>query len=283
MISTIKCNVWCLLFFWLVRVMKKITVVGGDVRLKIAVEELKKNGFLVDSIGLFDNEEGILEQSDAVLFPVPTTRDNITVFAPFSKKEILLSDIEKRLKPHQLILCCNYRFDSKICIDYGNTDSFALLNAIPTAEAAISLCVENTDFTLWNSRVLITGFGRVGKILADRLYKLGAEVTISARKSSDFALALSYGYKTLHTMEIKSNPLDFDIIFNTLDFTILDEALLKKTTAKLLIDLSSKGGFDIPTAKRLGIKTIKAPGLPGKTAPLTAGKILTKTIMELLD
>lgn len=262
--------------------MKKIAVIGGDIRLKIAVEKLREMGFSVETLGLFDDESGNITECDAVVFPVPTTRDKISVFAPFSKKEILLSDIEKILLPHQLILCCNYRFESKICVDYGNLDSFALLNAIPTAEAAISLAVQNTDFTLWNSKVLITGFGRVGKILANRLYALGAEVTVSARKQSDFALASSLGYKVMHTASLGEKPLNFDIIFNTLDFPAISNQSLEKTKASYILDLSSRGGFDHEYAKKLGINAMMAPGLPGKTAPFTAGTILAQTVCELL-
>jgi dipicolinate synthase subunit A len=50
----------------------------------------------------------------------------------------------------------------------------------------------------------------------------------------------------------------------------------------LLVDLSTKGGFDLEFAKSLGIKTLKAPALPGKTAPKTAGKILAKTVSDLI-
>lgn len=263
--------------------MKKIAVIGGDIRLKIVVEKLREKGFSVETLGLFDDESGNIGECDAVVFPVPTTRDKKTVFAPFSKREILLSDIEKMLLPHQLILCCNYRFESKICIDYGNLDSFAVLNAIPTAEAAIALAVQNTDFTLWNSRVLITGFGRVGKILADRLSSLGADITVSARKQSDFALASSHGYKVLHTATLGEKPLDFDVIFNTLDFTAIDNQSLERTSASYILDLSSRGGFDLEYAKKLGINAMMAPGLPGKTASFTAGTILAQTVCELLD
>lgn len=263
--------------------MKKIAVIGGDLRLRIAVEELRKKGFTVETMGLFEDENCNINECDAVVFPVPTTKDRRCVFAPFSKKEILLSDIEKKLLPHQLILCCNYRFESKICIDYGALDSFALLNAIPTAEAAIALCVGNTDFTLWNSKVLITGFGRVGKILAGRLSALGADITVSARKQADFALASCLGYKIIHTSKLNSNPLDFHIIFNTLDFPAIDNRSLEKTNASYILDLSSKGGFDMEYAKKLGINATMAPGLPGKTSPRTAGTILAQTICELLN
>ena len=37
--------------------MKKITVIGGDKRLKIAVKELTDKGFEVNTVGLYDDEK----------------------------------------------------------------------------------------------------------------------------------------------------------------------------------------------------------------------------------
>ncbi len=262
--------------------MKKVTFIGGDVRSRIAAVKLKESGFFVETLGLYNGEKGIIEDSDALIFPVPTTRDKKTVFAPFSQEEICLEKIEKRISPKQLLLTCNYNFQNKNCIDYGKSDGFALLNAVPTAEAAISLAIENTDFTLWQSDVLIIGFGRVGKILADRLYKMGANVTITARKQADFGLAEALNYNFIHTKDISHHLGRYSVIFNTLDFTVIDEAGMKKCSAPLLIDLSSKGGFDPRLAEQEGKKAIVAPGLPGKTAPITAGNILAKTLIDIL-
>ncbi len=263
--------------------MTKVTFIGGDVRSRIAAVRLKENGFLVETLGLYKGEKGIIEDSDALIFPVPTTRDKRTVFAPFAEEEIVLEKIEKRILQDQLLLTCNYKFQNNICIDYGKSDGFALLNAVPTAEAAISIAIENTDFTLWQSNVLIIGFGRVGKILADRLYKMGANVTVTARKQADFGLADALNYKFIHTNEIAHHLGKYSVIFNTLDFTVIDENSMKKCSAPLLIDLSSKGGFDPLLAEREGKKAIVAPGLPGKTAPVTAGNILAKTVIDILQ
>lgn len=262
--------------------MKKVTFIGGDVRSRIAAVKLKESGFSVETLGLYKGEKGIIEDSDALIFPVPTTRDKKTVFAPFSDEEISLEKLEQRFSKEQLLLTCNYSFQNHTCIDYGKSDGFALLNAVPTAEAAISIAIENTDFTLWQSNVLVIGFGRVGKILANRLASLGANVTVTARKSSDFGLAEALNYNFIHTKDIARHLGKYSVIFNTLDFTVIDEAGMKKCSAPLLIDLSSKGGFDPKLAEQEGKKAIVAPGLPGKTAPVTAGNILAKTLTDIL-
>ncbi len=261
--------------------MKKITVIGGDKRLKIAEKILKENGFSVNTVGLYDEEEGNIN-GDVLLLPVPTTKDGETVFAPFARQKIYLSQVADKAD-NRLLLTCNYTFKDKNCIDYGALDSYSLLNAIPTAEGAIKLAIENTSFTLWQSRVLVIGYGRVGKVLADRLKALGAYVTVSARKPADFALIKALGYSALETKAVSSSLSDYDIVFNTVDVKVIEEKAFEDCAVKLLIDLSTFVGFDILAARDCGITALKAPGLPGITAPLTAGKILAETVIEILN
>jgi dipicolinate synthase subunit A len=264
-------------------VMKKITVIGGDSRLITVKNHLIKQGYRVDSLGLSDDDNGDFRSSDIIILPVPTTRDNVNVYAPLTQRTIPLSFLKANINNSQIILCCNYSFETKRCIDYNSLDSYALLNAVPTAEGAISMAIENTPFTLWKSRVLVIGYGRVGKVLADRLKALGCKVVVSARKPADFAMLKALGFETVNTNNLNNSPLYYDIIFNTVDAKVIDDQSFETTTCRLIIDLSTKGGFSLPAAKEKGITAIKAPGLPGITAPETAGRILAETITEIIN
>ncbi len=261
--------------------MKKICIVGGDTRLKTVKHSLENQNFFVSTLGLYPEDKGDIALSDILILPVPTTRDGTTVFAPLTNRVIPLSEIYDKTSD-QLILCCNYNFKNRKCIDYNTLDSYALLNAVPTAEGAIKIAIENTDFTLWQSKILVIGNGRVGKILANRLKNLGANVTVSARKPKDFAELEALGFNYINTEELENMYLGYDIIFNTVDFPVLSDKALKNLPCSLLLDLSSKGGFNHEYAVSLGLNAQKAPALPGKTAPKTAGKILAKTVSELI-
>ena len=250
--------------------MKKITVLGGDERLKILKMNLEKTGYIVDSLGLYKNDDGDITTSQIIVLPVPTTKDGNTVFAPLTGRSVPLSYITDNSTRNQLILCCNYSFKNRNFVDYGALDSYALLNSVPTAEGAIKIAIEKTDFTLWKAKVLVIGYGRVGKILANRLKAMGCDVTISARKPADLALAEALGFSYINTSQLNSDPLEFDIIFNTVDVKVIEDNSLKDCTADLILDLSSKGGLNLDAANALGIKALKAPGLPGIIAPKTA-------------
>ncbi len=261
--------------------MKRVLIIGGDNRLRVAKKQLDKENFYVETLGLYPDDNGSIENADIILLPVPTTKDGKTVFSPLSDRKIYLDEISNRIN-NQLILCCNYRFEGKNYIDYNQLDSFALLNAVPTAEGAIALAINETDFTLWKSKILVIGYGRVGKIVADRLKALGANVTVSARKPRDFATLSALGFKYINTETLCNIYLDYDIIFNTVDVTVLSDSALQNCPADLIIDLSSKGGFNLNYAKALGIKAFKPGGIPGVCAPKTAGEILAETVRELI-
>ena len=261
--------------------LEKICIIGGDRRLIKVKNELEKKGFFVETLGLYNEDTGNIQNSDILILPVPTTRDNLTIFAPLTNKTILLSDIEKQ-SIGKKVFGCNCKLKLENYTDYGALDSFAILNAVPTAEGAIKLAIENTPFTLFESNILVIGYGRVGKVLAERLKSLGANVCVSARKPKDFATLKAFGFNYINTNELNCKPLLYDIIFNTVDFEVINHKSLENTNASLLIDLSSKGGFDLNFAKEKGIIAIKAPSLPAIYSPDTAGKILADTVLSLI-
>ena len=112
----------------------------------------------------------------------------------------------------------------------------------------------------------------------------GAKVYCEARKSSDLAYIKAYGYEPIDLKELDSYLSDFEIIVNNIPVQILSAErlnLLKEKT--LILDLASKpGGTDFEYAKKKGIKTIWALGLPGKVAPDSCAEYIKDTIYDIL-
>lgn len=247
--------------------------------MNVAKQELEKLGYTVDTLGLQENDNGKIENADTVLLPVPTTRDGKNIFCPQSDKIIPLEYV-KQATENTLILSCGYTYENQNCIDYLKSDDFCLLNAVPTAEGAIARAIYDTPFCLWQSRVLVIGCGRVAKILVDRLNALKCRLTVSARKNRDFAYLDALGIKYINTNEVAKKSQNFDIIFNTIDIMLFNEYDGLKNC--YLYDLSTKGCIDFEAAQQNGIKAVKLPGIPGKIAPVTAGKIIAKTTNNLI-
>ncbi len=276
----------------------KLYILGGDARIGFMAEGLQKHGYQVAGLGLAregipikEPEEGIKE-AEAVILGVPCTRDGQTVFAPFYNGLLPLELVRQCASPKKPVLCgmasgeMHRRFAAADVplIDYFAREELAVLNAVPTAEGAIEIAMRELPTTIWGSKCLVTGFGRIGKYLANSLRALGADVTVSVRKPRDHAACRTQGLKSVETAEIAKFAGAFDVIFNTVPQKVLDAAVLSGMRGDaLLVDLASKpGGVDREAAESFGIKCIWALSLPGRVAPATAGEILCDTVRNIL-
>lgn len=147
----------------------------------------------------------------------------------------------------------------------------------------MQIAMEELATTIFGLDVLIIGYGRISKVLSRTLASLGANVTVSARKFSDLAWIEANGYHPAHTNALEEVIGNVQLIVNTVPAAVLNEELLSQVRKGcLLIDLASKpGGIDFNTANKLGLKAIWALSLPGKVAPISAGKIIYDTIQNI--
>ena len=149
----------------------------------------------------------------------------------------------------------------------------------------MQIAMEELPVTLHGARVLVLGFGRLGKLTAHRLHALGSHVSVAARKWSDLAWAEAYGYTPEHIEHLDGFLCPYDLVVNTVPVRVLDATRLADLRPGcLVIDLASKpGGVDLEAASALGVRVIWALSIPGKVAPVTAGKIIRDTIYHILN
>ena len=236
-----------------------------------------------------------LEQAGyQVIRPQPEICADVLVLPmPFQPSQEELKQLVKCIKPNGIVLA---GMPSKSAIDafeqrqvevqdYAKCEELTLLNAIPTAEACLQILMNLRKKTIWNSKVLITGFGRIAKLLARDCMTLGAKVSIAARNPAQRAEAAAWGCDTLPLKDLKETVSLMDIAINTVPFLLFDaEVLMEMNPRCVLIDLaSSPGGVDFEQAEKLGIYTEWARGLPPKYAPETAGEILAQTVQTILQ
>ena len=233
---------------------------------------LKEKGYVVDTLGLFENDNGDIKTADMIILPVPLTRDKVNINCTLTSKQIPL-DILKSARREAKIFGGG-KLPLNNYTDYLAKDEYAIKNAVLTAEGAISYAIYNTEFSLWESRILVIGYGRLGKVLADRIKSFSPHLTVSARSKRDFATLDMLGINHIKTEDIGKFDKQFDVIFNTVDIK------LDYKGNALFIDLSSSGGVN---EENNGLKYIKLPGVPGKTAPQTAGKIIAETVISLAN
>lgn len=281
-------------------------VLGGDLRNVKLAGMLADDGNKVYSFGQERSDEVLddgriekcsslkqaLEKSQVIIAPVPFSGNSENINTPFSDEKIMINELLKNNKG-KIFISGSIKDDIKKrldenymqVVDIMKRDDLAILNTIATAEGTIEVAIKNTDKILQGSRVLVLGFGRVGKIVANKFSKLSAIVTCAARKVSDLAWIKAYGYNSLNINDMLYDLNEFDIIINTVPQTIIKERELKHMDSEvLLIDLASTpGGIDGKIAANMGLKFIWALALPGRIAPSSSAKFIKDTVYNILE
>ena len=284
----------CELDFW---------VIGGDLRQVRLAEALARDGHRVHTFALGGQGEELpgltaepclkgVEQADCVVLPLPALGADGLLSAPLDGEALSLEQMLDRLTPRQVI-CAGMvtppaaraaEERGLVLHDYFAREELAIANAVPTAEGALQIAMEELPITLHGARALVIGYGRLGRLLAQRLSALGARVSVASRRFDHLAWAEAFGWGGERTGQLGGWLCGYDLVINTAPARVLGrEELADLKEGALVIDLASKpGGVDLEEAARLGVKVIWALSLPGKVAPVTAGRCIRDTIYHIL-
>lgn len=280
---------------------KTFAIIGGDKRQLYCARSLADDGFEV-ILGGFDkvlSMRGVslmspseaAQNAEVIILPLPSVDKEGNVPAVFSENKIPLSELApffsgKRVftAMREKVLTAAPCLNPTLLSDYYAREDFVLSNAYVTAEGAVKIAMEKFEGTLNGARILVCGFGRIGKALTRLLSAFSPSLTVSARKSEDLAAIRMLGAKAVRTDELYGEK-GFDIILSTVPSLIFRPELLAKIASDaVLIDLASApGSVDFEAANRLGIDCIHALSLPGKSSPKTAGEIIKDTVYTILE
>jgi dipicolinate synthase subunit A len=282
----------------------KFAVLGGDDRELILVSELVKMGATVTVLGFPKDKQShgsfsankvaeACREAEVIILPLPGIGSNGVIRAVYCEQELRLTeDAIATVSKNALVIIGTARdYLKDWAKKYGFTlleilemDEIAIPNSIPTAEGAIQIAMEETRTTIHGSKSAIIGFGRVGITLARLLKALGSEVTVVARNEGQLARAYEMGCKRAYYSDLYRVMGDSDVVYNTVPAMVLDSQVLKYANPDIvIIDLATQpGGTDFEAANLYGLKAILAPGLPGKVAPVFAGRILAEVIPKLV-
>lgn len=279
----------------------KFAVIGGDTRQLWLARLLRADGHWVKTAALGD-DSGVpvtrqmaqaLEDARYVIFPLPAAAAGETLNAPLEQESVNIRDVLGLIDPETRVLAgrCGDTFKKLAAekglrtADYFEREELTVRNAAITAEGAVELLMRELPVTILGARILVTGFGRIGRLLALKLRALGADVTVSARRQEDFALIDSLGLHGIDTRELSGRLWSFRAVVNTVPARIFDNALLGQLDAGCLcVDLASvPGGFDTDAVAELGTRFIHALGLPGKSSPESAGAAVRDTIYNIIS
>lgn len=273
-------------------------ILGGDERSLYLGEYLEKQKLQVcyyafSDTNCFENLSEAINSAEYIILPLPFTKDRLTLNAPLFDEKVEIKDICTLLKKGNIVIGGQLPESFKEMLtdteiefyDYFLLDELAIFNAIPTAEGVVEILIKNLPITIHSMKCAILGYGRVGKVLAETLKSLGAEVTIFARKERDKADAFTKGYKFASFPSLKNTEYKFDALINTVPQKVLGRDEMKNISSDcLFIEIASAPfGIDFQAAKEFAFDVIKANSLPGKVAPKTAGEIIGRSILPILE
>lgn len=285
----------------------RILIIGGDARNAKLAQILSMDGHYVECMG-FDWEHTITNsgmncglekieecagKAELVIGPIPFTLDGTNINAPFSDKSLPVTRLLSSMKKDSILIAgiisdVNFKYAEargiKV-IDFIKREDMAILNAIPTAEGAIQIAMEELPVTLNGVKALVLGFGRVGKLLCKLLQGLGAIVCADSINPIEAAWIRGYGYEHVRLEDLDSRLAWADLIYNTVPVLILTKSRLMMLNPEcVVIEIASKpGGIDLEAARELGISIIQAPSLPGKVAPVTSARCIRETVYNILN
>lgn len=275
---------------------KSFLFAGGDERQLYAADKLKKMGYETAAAG-FEKYDGAVPYKaesiekayiyDAVVFPLPLTRDRENINAPFSENKISIKSLSEFLGKGKSIFTgkmsdeISELFSGNKIYDCYSREDFQLLNAVPTAEGIAEIALRELPITVKGAKIFVLGFGRTGKAIGELFKAMGADVIIGARRASVLAEAEKIGFKAVNISDDFEIPSKIRMAVNTVPARILSEKHLKQLKGCLYAEAASAPyGTDLEKARAAGVKALLASGLPGKIAPESAGEIIAKTIIN---
>lgn len=273
----------------------KILIIGGDERFISLENTLKENKFNTESLFLNSSNKNIdknINEFDLIILPIPFLKNNY-LNAPFVNEKISFEEIISLIKDFKGKIIGGLCKESEKCflnlnLDFKNIlkdEIFTLTNAIITAEGTIKKLIEESEKSLFELKICITGYGRVSKALSRRLEPLCKELIIyNNHPSINFTYAKIDNIKVRDLLEFKNEACKFNIIINTIPSLIINKNIintLKKDT--LILDLSSiPGGVDFKYTKENNIKTIHYLGVPSKVSKLSSSNAIFNFLKEFL-
>lgn len=280
-----------------------VLCVGGDARYVYMCEQLAKKYTVAAyrttaaprGAAVLSELSELKEKADMLVLPMlkNVIYENEKAYISCGKDSICIDDLLTCIKDDAIITggtvddrTASYFEEHGFDItDYFKRKELIIKNCIPTAEGALMIALQEQITTVFGSKVLVTGFGNVAKATARLFSAVGANVECVVRRKEAAAEAFEANIKAYGFDNIAEHIDKFDIVINTVPALVINEKLIEKMNKKaLIIDLASMpGGVDKEAAKANGIRCIHALALPGKTAPVTAGRFLAETVENIIS
>lgn len=251
---------------------EKWLVVGTDMRMKILAKNLSNEERTVyyKNLAVWDEElnKTVLEfQPNFVVLPINPLPIEVPIVLGVSKVVVFVGKLNEEWR--------NILEQNEIHF-YLEDEAFIWHNAALTAEAFVATFYSSKK-AIQGKKFIISGFGRVAKMVAHILKSIGADICIVVRSDVQLNEAKALRYEAVDFEELDEIKGDFFI--NTIPAKWLDEYYNEKITIPIY-DLASYPGCLQDDVDRKRYELL--PALPGKFFPEDAGNVLYESIVGQL-
>ena len=284
----------------------EVLVLGGDLRYLEIIDDLSskysvdvvgyKNTYINDCVRNININKVDIGKYDVIIFPINGVMDKNLINCRFNNVPIKLSDdFLVGSKDDVLIFSGISTPNLDRILEVSNRDCVYMMkdkevissNAIPTVEGIIADVIVNTDSTIHDTNFLVFGYGNIGQVLVKYLRLLGANVTVSIIEDKDKEILDSVGIDSFYSNNVSDLVKSIgsvDVIINTVPSCVIDNSLIKYINRECyVLDIASHPhGIDREVLDEFFIKNKLYLGIPGKVAPKTSGKILSRKINSVL-
>lgn len=260
----------------------KILICGGDERSVLLAGMLKDDGhevlcFCMDKAQLPDGVRAVSspEQADAVILPVPAENAHGLLNAPLGSQPCRIEHILDCAGCGAVII--GGRISAQIktsaaergqrCFDYMKCPNFTVKNAAITAEGAVSELMRRARSALCDMRILVVGWGRIGKLLIHKLSALCPAVYLMSVNTEARALAAELGCPSLPPDCPREIMQSFDAVINTAPAQVIPDLTAFRDSCILLELASAPGGIDPAEAPMPGLTLPFCARCPADTHP----------------
>ena len=254
----------------------KLLMLGGDARQDCLCALLRSRAFEVVRPAEALTERALFDavrSSRAVLLPHPVTRDGVFVSGT-PKNAFLLDTVFSALTPRQRLLGGGFtplqtqrlQADGIRFLDCAEDEIYLRTNAYLTALGALRLLLTHTRHALPQQRILILGYGRVGKALADLLVALHCDVTVAARSALQRTEAKLSGCRVMETAALSADIRAFHMLVNTVPHRLLPTVTAQTLNASACYLELASAPFGVDRSA-LSCAWIDGSALPGRFTP----------------
>ena len=170
-----------------------------------------------------------------------------------------------------------------MCCNFLSQPDYVKKNADLTAHIACALLTAKYQvFPMEQKRILVCGYGRIGKELCRLLRNEGATVTAAARRPEVREEILAQCDGAVDIYDLETWIQNFDVIFNTVPSPVISRRELKHVNDHaLLIELASYPYWiDFEEAANQKVTAFLEAGLPGKYMPDLEAEAMLYEIMK---